>query len=477
MNTTREAVVRNARPVAHPWMANSTPEAKAAMLAAVGASSIEELFHQIPADHRFQGELKLPPALRSESELKRHMLGLLTKNATCEENLSFLGSGVWQHHVPAVCDEISVRTEFLTSVWGTPMSDHGRNQAWFEFCSQLGELVGMEFVGLPVYSWGCAAGNAIRMASRLTGRHEVLVPATLDPERLAVIRQYCEPAEMPAHIAITTVATSPDTGLIDLSDLKGKLSTRTAAVYFENPSSLGIIETQGEDIARLARAAGAETIVGVDPISLGVLAPPSDYGADIVVGTTQTLGAHMSCGGGVGGFIASRDEEAYCREYPTLNISITTTSAPGEYGFGLSLSHQSSYGMREKGKDWTGNSVYLTAVVNAAYMTLMGPEGFREVGELILARSHYAAKRLSEIDGIDVRFPAGFFKELVVDFAGTGKSVSAVDEALLKRGIFGGRSLADVPGYEGCALYAFTEIHTQADIDRLVEALSEVTAQ
>jgi glycine dehydrogenase subunit 1 len=185
--------------VAHPWMANSTEEAKAAMLRAVGAPSIESLFAQIPEDHRFRGSLDLPPALASEVALKRHMLGLLKKNSDCEQNLSFLGGGIWHHHVPAIVDEVVGRTEFLTSVWGTPSSDHGRNQAWFEFCSMMGELVGMEFVGLPVYSWGCAIGNAVRMVARLNGRREVLVPAGMDPERLAVLRQYCEPEGSHGH--------------------------------------------------------------------------------------------------------------------------------------------------------------------------------------------------------------------------------------------------------------------------------------
>jgi glycine dehydrogenase subunit 1 len=461
--------------VAHPYMANSVPEIKAAMLKEIGAKSIEALFEQIPADHRLKTPLKQPPGLRSEAELKRHLVGLLKKNVTCETNLSFLGAGVWQHHVPAICDEIGTRSEFLTSVWGTAMSDHGRNQAWFEFCSQLGELVGMEFVGLPVYSWGCAAGNAIRMAARMTGRVEVLVPETMCSERMSVVRQYCEPPEMASHIAVVTLKHDPKTGLIDLKDFKKKLSKKTAAVYFENPGFLGVIETQGAEIAKLARAAGAETIVGVDPISLGVLAPPSDYGADIVVGTTQTLGAHMSAGGGLGGFIASRDEEAYAREYPTLNISITTTSKPGEVGFGLTLFHQSSYGLREKGKDWTGNSVYLTAIQNAVYMTVMGPEGFREVGELIAANTAYAARTLSRIKGIKIRFTSGLFKEVLVDFSATGMSVAKINKALMKRGIFGGKDLSkDMAGFGQSALYAITEIHTADDIDRLALALKDI---
>lgn len=464
------------RMAAHPYMANSVPEIKAAMLKEIGAPSIEALFEQIPADHRLKTPLKQPPALRSEAELKKHLVGLLRRNVSCETNLSFLGAGIWQHHVPAICDEIGTRSEFLTSVWGTAMSDHGRNQAWFEFCSQLGELVGMEFVGLPVYSWGCAAGNAVRMASRLTGRHEVLVPDTMCPERLAIVRQYCEPPEMENHIAVVTVAHDRKTGLIDLADLRRKLGKSTAAVYIENPGYLGTIETQGAEIARLARAAGAETIVGVDPISLGVLAPPSDYGADIVVGTIQTLGAHMSAGGGLGGFIASRDEEAYAREYPTLNVSITDTTVPGEVGFGLTLFHQSSYGLRDKGKDWTGNSVYLTAIQNAVYMSLLGPEGFREVGELIIARAHYAARQIDRLKGVKVRWKSGFFKEFVVDFGGTGMTVARINKALLKRGIFGGKDLsADFPALGQSALYAVTEIHSAEDIDRLVDALKDIT--
>jgi glycine dehydrogenase subunit 1 len=163
--------------MAHPYMANSVPDIQRAMLKEIGVSTIEELFQQIPREHRFKGELKLPKAMRSEAELKRHLTELLARNANCEDNLSFLGAGCWQHHVPAIVDEIASRSEFLTSVWGTASSDHGRNQAWFEFTSQLGELVGMDFVGLPVYSWGCAVGHAARMASRISGRRQVLAPA------------------------------------------------------------------------------------------------------------------------------------------------------------------------------------------------------------------------------------------------------------------------------------------------------------
>jgi glycine dehydrogenase subunit 1 len=454
----------------------STPELQRELLDAVGVDDIEELFAQIPASHRLRGELELPPALRSEVELRRHLLDLLSRNETCEGNLSFLGGGIWQHHVPAVCDEIVRRSEFVTPVWGTPSSDLGRNQAWFEFASQLGELVGMEFVGLPVYSWGCAAGHAIRMATRITGRAHVLVPSTISPERLAVIRTYCGARELAGYIELELVGYDRETGGIDVDDLRAKLSSRTAAVLFDNPSFLGGFEPRAAEIAALAREHGAETIVGVDPISLGVIAPPSEYGADIVVGSTQPLGIHMSGGGGAGGFIASRDEERYAREYPTLVLSIGRTVA-GEHGFGITLFEQTSYGSREEGNDWTGNSVYLWAVANAVYMTLLGPEGFAELGRLVLARAHYAARQLAEIDGVRIVFPQGFFKEFVVDFTETGKSVAEVDRTLRKRAIFGGKDLSsDFPQLGTSALYCVTEVHSRADVDRLAEAVAEAVA-
>jgi glycine dehydrogenase subunit 1 len=456
-------------------MANSVPAVKQEMLDSIGASSIEELFEQIPTQHRLRTPLPLPPALSSEVELHRHLRRTLSRNADCETNLSFLGAGCWQHHVPAICDEVVRRSEFVTPVWGTPSSDYGRNQAWFEFCSQLGELLELDFVGLPVYSWGCAAGHAIRMASRLNGRREVLVPRSLDPERLAVVRTFCEPRETASHIEVTLVEFDPTTGRLDLDDLGAKLSDSVAAVYFETPSYLGTVESDAAAIVRLAHDAGAEAIVGVDPISLGVLAPPSAYGADIAVGTIQPLGIHMNCGGGVGGFIASRDEERYAREYPTLNLSICDTVVPGERGFGIALFHQTSYGSREEGNDWTGNSTYLWAVAAATYMSLLGPQGFGELGELILQRSHYAASLLDEIDGVTVAWPRGFFKELVVSF--DGSTVADVNRGLLERGIFGGKDLSDeLPELGQSALYCVTEVHTADDVGRLAGALREVLA-
>jgi glycine dehydrogenase subunit 1 len=436
---------------------------------------LEDLFAQVPDQHRTKRPLELPERLGSEAALRRHLTDLLGRNTSCEDALSFLGAGLYRHHVPAICDEVASRHEWLTSVWGTPSSDQGRFQAWFEYSSQLGELLDLDFVGLPVYSWGCAAGHALRMAARITGRSRVLVPRVLDPERRAVIENYCAGAQPARRIAIETVGFGQD-GRIDVADLRARLSGDVAAVYVENPNFFGVIEDQVGDVLALASAAGAEVITGVDPLSLGVLAPPGELGVGLAVGTVQTLGVHLNGGGGVGGFIASRDEERYAREYPTLQVSIADTTEPGERGYGIPLFAQTSYGAREEGNDWTGNSVYLWAIASAAYMAAMGPAGFAEIGEAILQRTRYAASRLRAVPGLSVRFGEGLFREFVVDFSATGKSVAQVDAALRERGIFGGADLSGAfPELGASALYCVTETHTQADIDRLAETLTEVT--
>ena len=222
----------------------------------------------------------------------------------------------------------------------------------------------------------------------------------------------------------------------------------------------------------MARRAGAETIVGADPISLGILKAPSDYGADIVVGPTQPLGIHMHCGGGVGGYIASHDRESYVRQFNGFLVSMDRTSRPGERAFNLACPHQSSYGMRENANDWTGNSVYLWVVANAAYMSLLGPEGFREIGELILARARYAAFRLDQLEGVSVRWPDTSFKEFVVDFSAAGKTVAEINRRLRAEEIFGGKDIStEFPEFGQSALYCVTEIHSAADIDRLADAV------
>lgn len=322
------------------------------------------------------------------------------------------------------------------------------------------------------------AANAIRMASRITGRNEVLVAKTISPERLAIVKNHCKPESMPGHLDVRLVNYDAQTGLMALQDLKDKVSSKTAAIYIENPSYLGFIESQGENISEIAHANGALSIVGVDPISLGVLAPPVDYGADIVVGTAQTLGIHMNCGGGTIGFIASRDEERYVAEYPSFLISITDTVVEGEYGFGQCRPERTSYAKRDKAEDFLGTVTGLWTITAAVYMALMGPNGFRKIGQTIIRKSHYAIKLLSEVKGVKVLFPANIFKEFVVSFDDTGKTVRDVNKALLNYKIFGGKDISgEFPELGNSALYCVTEVHSKEDIQKLAAALKEVVVQ
>lgn len=313
------------------------------------------------------------------------------------------------------------------------------------------------------------------MATRITSRKRVIIPTLFDPERLAVVETYCGSREMDNHIEIVKVSCDLSTGQIDRRDLLDKLDDTIAAIYFENPAYLGTLETNAGEIAALARSFGAETIVGVDPLSLGIFKPPADYGADIVVGPTQPLGIPMNGGGGTGGFIATHDTMKYVSEFNGFLVSIDQTVTPGEYAFGLSRFHQTSYGSREAGNDWTGTSVYLWAVASAVYMSLLGPKGFEELGQIIISRARYAVMSLSRVEGLKVLWPNSHFKEFVVNFDGIGMSVQEVNDALRARGIFGGKDLsADLPDLGQSALYCVTEIHNAADIDRLVAALREI---
>ena len=463
------------KPHVHPYIPNSVPEVKQQMLSEIGANDPEELYAEmIPDRLRLRTLMKLPEPLPSEYDLRKRMEVTLSKNKTCSQYVSFLGADCWQHYVPAVCDEIAGRSEFLTVYDGEPYSDLGRYQAFFEFQSMIGELLEMDVVGLPTYDWGAAAGNAIRMASRITNRREVLVPRMLSPSRLSIISNFCRSATERDNIEIKTVEYDPETGTLDHEDFERKISSQTAAVYFENPSYIGAIEPRAQEFSKVAHDYGAQTIVGVDPISLGVLAPPGDYGADIVCGDAQPLGIHMYCGGGLCGFLACRDEERYVAEHPSLLISITETERKGEHGFGYCRFDRTSYHAREKAKDWVGTATALWAVVGAVYMALMGPVGMKELGEAIVQKSHYAAKLLSQIHGIRIPF-SGFFRQFVVDFSATDMTVSSINKALLNRGIFGGKDITnEFPELGKAALYSVTEIHTKQDLDKLADALRDV---
>ena len=455
----------------YPYIPNSVPATRAEMLAAVGAATTDELYDVIPPALRLGRLLDMQPAQLSEYDLRRQIEELLAVNRPTSEVLSFLGGGCWPHYVPAVCDEVASRGEFITAYHDGERSMLGSYQAQFEFQSMMGELTGMQMVSTTTYDWGTAAASSLIMAIQITGRHEVVVPASIAPVRLREIRTIVGPTA-----AIRLVAHDPVTGALDLGALRAVVTEATAAVYLEVPSYLGFLEPAAPAIGEIAHAAGALFVVGVDPSSLGVLAGPRTYGADIVCGDLQPLGIHMTAGGGNAGFIATPHEDRYLATCPTLLVSIVPTVHQGEYVFEWANFESISYGLRADSHDFAGTAQTIWAIVAGAYLALMGPQGMRELGETIMQRGAYARARLSELPGVNASvFEATHFKEFVVRFDGTSLSVAGINAALRDRGIYGGKDLTgDFPDLGRAALYCVTEIHRQQDVDRLVAALGEI---
>ena len=455
----------------HPYIPNSVPEVEAEMLNEIGMSSLDELHKNVPELLKLKEEMKLPEAFQSEYELRRHVEKILDKNANCKKNINFLGAGCWQHYVPAICDEINSKGEFLTAYGGEAYNDEGRFQSLFEYASMVAELVDMDVVNVPTMDWAQAAATTARMAQRITNRSTVLVPEIMDQEKLGVMKNYCE--SVIKFVAVKCNAK----GQLDLDDLKSKINSDTVGVYFENPNYFGIIEENGEEISKIVHEAGGLSLVGIDPISLGVLAAPPSYGADIVCGDLQPLGIHMNYGGGQSGFMATKDDEKFVMEFPSRLFGIAPTTTPGEYGFGDVAYDRTSFGHhREHGKEYVGTQSALWGITAGVYLATMGPCGMYEIGQTIMQNSQYAAKKLSSIPNVKVNsFGSTFFKEFVVDFSSTGKTVSEINKELLNRNIFGGKDLSETfPALGQCALYCVTEIHTKEDIDTLVKEISDI---
>jgi glycine dehydrogenase subunit 1 len=457
----------------YPYIPNSEPKTKARMLKDVNASSVDEFYSDIPDELRFKGQMNLPAPFTSEYGLRRHIEKIVGQNKTTKEFLNFLGAGCYQHYVPAVCDEINSRGEFLTAYAGEPYDDHGRFQSLFEYTSMMAELLDMDVVNVPTYDGFQAAATALRMACRITNRKKVLLPETLGRDLLSKICDYLK-----YDIEIIILKHNTLTGGIDHNHLEELIFNDIAAVFFENPSYLGFLELNGLEIAEITHKYGAICIVSVDPISLGVINPPVRYGADIVVGDIQPLGMHMLYGGGQAGFIASRDEEKYVMQYPSRLFGIAPTKVKGEYGFGDVAYDRTSFAKREEGNEWVGTASALWGITAGVYLALMGPQGMKEVGEGILYRSQYAKQEMSKLANVSTdMFHAPHFKEFIVNFDETGKTVAWVNHALLERKIFGGKDLShDFPWLGESALYCITEVHTKEDIDQLISTLKEVLA-
>lgn len=452
----------------HPYIPNADPGVQRAMLAAAGLPSLDALHADIPGDLRLDRALHLPVRIDSEYALERHMAALLNQNTDCSEALSFLGAGCYQHHVPAVCDEIAARSEFRTAYAGEPYEDHGRFQALFEYQSLMAELLDAEVVNVPAIDGAQAAATAICMASRMTGRHRALISADIHPDKKGIMENYCK-----ASVTLEYVPFDAETGQPDVGAFFDRLDTDVCCVYLESPSFLGVVPDRFEEIALAAHKVKAEVVAGCEPSLLGVLESPMNRGADIVTGDIQSLGNHMNGGGGLGGFIATRDEMRYVREYPSRLFGLTRTSVPGEYGFGDVYYDRTSFAHREGGKEYVGTQAALCGIVAGVYLALAGPEGIRRLGERMLLSTRYLAKGLESIPGVCVKFPA-FAHELVADFSKASLPLERVLSALEQKRIFAGFPLGGAfPAMPNALLMCCTEIQEKADIDRLIAAIKE----
>lgn len=437
-----------------------------------GVESVEQLYADVPAKYRLKERLSLPAEGLSEYEVKRHVETVLSKNTTTDEMPVFLGAGCWPHYVPALVKEIVQRSELLTSYTPyQPEISQGMLQALFEYQSMVCALTGMDVANCSTYDWASALGEAARMAARTKSRGEILTPRIIHPEREATLKAYAEPA----GISVRSLAYNAASGEINLDRLKSMISDRTAAVYVEIPSYLGFIETQMEEIGEEAHSHGALFIVGVDPTSLGILKPPGEYDADIVIGEAQPLGNHMNFGGPLLGIMACRDDMRLIRQMPGRIIGLTTTQGGHRKGFCMALQTREQHIRREKATSNICTNEALCAVASAVYMGLLGPEGLRELGETIMYRANYAIKLLSGIEGLRTPiFRSTHFKEFTVNFDGAGLSAGEVNARLLQHRIHGGKNVSkEFPEFGETALYCVTEVHSKEQIDRLAEALEE----
>jgi glycine dehydrogenase subunit 1 len=458
----------------HAYIPNSSRSIKEEMLHDLGVLEVEDLFSDIPDSIRKKSALNLPPT-QSEIETKLKVEDLLSRNLSTRDVISFLGGGVWPHHVPAAVDEIVSRSEFLTSYTPyQPEISQGMLQALFEYQSMIAELMGMEFANSSLYDWATALGEAARMSSRVTGRDEFLVPHYVQPDRIQTLKTFCDPA----GIRIVEVKQDRRTGAISSDDLQQKIGSKTAGVYIENPSYLGFFATDAKRIGEIAHEKGALFIIGADPISLGLFASPGELGADIAIGEGQPLGNHLNYGGPLLGLFACR-EERLLRQMPGRLIGMTTTKDGTSKAFTMVLQTREQHIRREKATSNICTNEALCAVAAAAYLSLMGPQGLERLGKAILANSSYTMQQLKKLEGLKVPlFEAQHFKEFVVGFDGTGLSASQVNTRLLLRGIQGGVCLHDqFPELGQSALYCVTECHTRENIDRLVATIMQVLGE
>jgi glycine cleavage system P protein (glycine dehydrogenase) subunit 1 len=436
-----------------------TDDDRAAMLEAVGVSSVDELFRDIPDGVRFGRELDVPPAL-SEQELVTHLEELAARNVSTADELSFLGAGMYDHYVPAVVDAVLSRGELLTAYTPyQPEMSQGVLQAIFEYQTAICELTGMDVSNASGYDGTTVAADACYVAKHATGRNKVVVAESVNPQVRQVVKTYA------SGFGLDVVEVPHREGVTDPGEL-GEAASDAACVIFQHPNFFGCLEPAPE-LAAAANEAEALAVAHVDPLSLGLLEAPGAYGCAIAVGEGQGAGNYLSYGGPHYGFMAARSE--LIRRMPGRIVGETVDTA-GERGYVLTLQTREQHIRREKATSNITTNQTLLALGGLVYLSWLGPQGLREVGETCLALAGYAQERL-EAAGLPPVFPdQTTFKEFAVRVG--RRAQDAIREAR-GQGVHPGYALGrDYPGLDDALLVCVTERRTKEDVDRLVEVLA-----
>ncbi|MGA9285696.1 MAG: aminomethyl-transferring glycine dehydrogenase subunit GcvPA [Solirubrobacteraceae bacterium] len=439
----------------------------AAMLAAIGVSSVREIFErQIPEAVRLARPLDLPQG-QSEQDVYEHLRALASRNAGAEDELCFLGAGMYDHYVPSIVDMLMERSEFLTPYTPyQPEISQGGLQVMFEYQTAICELTGLPVSNASVYEGPSAVASAGYLAKLHNDRSRFVVSAGLHPHTLATLRTY-------AHgYGIEVVEVGLRDGVTDPDSWAAAIDEDTSAAIFAQPNFYGSVE----DAAALCAAAkqtGGEplvTVAQVDPIVLGVLAPPGECGVDVAVGEGQSLGNRLDFGGPSFGFFAAR--EAYLRRMPG-RIAGETVDVDGRRGFVLTLQTREQHIRREKATSNICTSQALNALAGVVYLSWLGRRGFVELGELLLRRTYYAREALCALDGVSPLHSQPVVREFAVRL---DADVAAVRRRCAAAGVNPGADLYALTGREedrGGLLVAITERRSRSDIDRLVTVLGD----
>src|SRR5258706_15874465 len=425
------------------------------MLAAIGVSSIDELFRDVPQGVRYGRELDVPPAL-TEAELQRHLEELAAKNVVDE--ICFLGAGIYDHHVPAVVDAVLQRGELLTAYTPyQPEMSQGVLQAIFEYQTAICELTGMDVSNASGYDGTTVTADACYIAKHVRpGKTRIVVTEATNPQARHVVKTHAP------GFGLEIVEVPHRNGATDPDELRAA-AEGAAAVIFQQPNFFGCLEP-APDLAAAANDAEALSIAHVDPLSLGVLEAPARYGCAIALGEGQGAGNFPAYGGPHYGFLACRSE--VIRRMPGRIVG-GTLDAAGERGYVLTLQTREQHIRREKATSNITTNQTLLALGGLVYITWLGPQGLRDLGETCLSLSAYAKQQLQERAGLELVFPGkATFKEFAVR---VGRNARDIIRDARAQGVHPGYALGrDYEGMDDVLLVAFTEKRTPAEIDRLV---------